>query len=86
MGRSLIINSGHRCDLWNAAVGGAPLSKHKQIAVDVALTGHDRIQLRDTALAVGFSGLGFARSFLHMDRRSRAAHWYYKGSEAFWQT
>ncbi|MEO1101819.1 MAG: D-Ala-D-Ala carboxypeptidase family metallohydrolase [Pseudomonadota bacterium] len=86
VGRPLIINSGHRCDLWNAAVGGAPLSRHKQIAVDIALAGNDRFRLRDAARAAGFTGFGFARSFLHLDRRSRAAQWYYKGSEASWQT
>ncbi len=86
IGRPLIINSGHRCDLWNAAIGGAPLSRHKQIAVDIALAGHDWIELRDAARGAGFTGLGLARTFLHMDRRSRAAHWYYKGSEALWRT
>ncbi|MEM8921607.1 MAG: D-Ala-D-Ala carboxypeptidase family metallohydrolase, partial [Pseudomonadota bacterium] len=32
VGKPLVINSGHRCAQWNAAVGGAPLSMHKSIA------------------------------------------------------
>ncbi|MEL6210487.1 MAG: D-Ala-D-Ala carboxypeptidase family metallohydrolase, partial [Pseudomonadota bacterium] len=76
--------SGHRCDLWNAAVGGAPRSQHKKIAADIALAGHDRHKLKAAAERAGFSGLGLARTFLHVDRRCGPAQWFYKGSEAVW--
>lgn len=85
-GRPLIVTSGHRCAQWNAAVGGAPRSQHKTIAVDLALHGHDRFQLRDAASALGFNGLGLARTFIHLDRRPRAATWYYGRSRDAWQT
>lgn len=86
VGRSLIINSGHRCGQWNAAVGGAPRSQHKQIAVDVSLIGQDRFALRDSAVELGFTGLGMARTFLHLDRRPRPARWFYKGARPLWET
>ena len=85
-GRALIVNSGHRCDQWNAAVGGAPLSRHKTLAVDISLVAQDRFALRDAASNLGFHGIGMARTFLHLDRRSIPANWFYKGAEASWQT
>ena len=81
----LIITSAHRCALHNAAVGGAPFSQHKTIAVDVALRGHDPHQLRREAERLGFTGIGLASSFLHLDRRRRPATWFYgPKSRAFW--
>ncbi|GAB5459171.1 MAG: hypothetical protein Hens3KO_22010 [Henriciella sp.] len=85
IGRPLVINSGHRCDQWNAAVGGAPLSQHKTIAVDIALKGHDRQALLRASKRAGFTGFGLARTFLHLDRRTRPAQWFYKGSQDLWQ-
>lgn len=86
IGRPLLISSGHRCPQWNACVGGAPLSRHKTLAVDVLVRGHDRVSLRKAALKAGFNGIGLARSFLHLDRRRRGAVWYYPGSYDLWQT
>jgi hypothetical protein len=83
-GGPLVINSGHRCAGWNAAVGGAPLSQHKLIAADIRLAGHDRFRVLAAARASGFTGFGLARSFLHIDRRARSARWYYPGSEDLW--
>ncbi len=86
VGGPLVINSGHRCRGWNAKMGGAEHSMHKQIAVDIALDGHDRFALLAAAESLGFTGIGLGRSFLHLDRRARPARWYYKGSRALWQT
>lgn len=83
-GRPLVLTSGHRCAGWNAAVGGAPLSRHKQIAADIQIAGHSRKALLDAAIGAGFTGLGLGRSFLHVDRRTRPARWYYPGSERLW--
>lgn len=83
--RPLIINSGHRCAQWNAAVGGAPRSMHKTIAVDVSLTHQDRLPLLTEAEATGFTGIGLAKTFIHLDRRRVSARWYYKGSHSLWQ-
>ncbi|MEM9669471.1 MAG: D-Ala-D-Ala carboxypeptidase family metallohydrolase [Pseudomonadota bacterium] len=85
-GRALIVTSGHRCPQWNAAVGGAPRSQHKTIAADILLADHNRHRLKEAAMQAGFSGLGLARSFLHIDRRAVPARWYYNGSESLWKT
>ncbi len=84
MGAPLFITSGHRCAGWNAAVDGAPLSMHKQLAADIRLAGHDRFALLSAAERAGFAGFGLARSFLHIDRRARPARWFYPGSETEW--
>lgn len=84
MGAPLVITSGHRCAGWNAAVGGAPLSMHKQLAADICLAGHDRFALLTAAERAGFTGFGLARRFLHVDRRARPARWFYPGSETVW--
>jgi hypothetical protein len=84
-GRAIIINSGHRCAQWNAAVGGAPRSMHKTLAVDLSLIAQDRHQLLSDARRIGFNGTGLARTFLHLDRRAVPASWFYKGAKELWQ-
>ena len=69
LGASVTINSAHRCVFWNVYVGGAPLSEHKTIALDLAVGNHDRVRLFDNALAAGFSAFGFYQTFLHVGRR-----------------
>lgn len=85
VGRPIIINSAHRCPQWNAYVGGAPRSRHKQLAVDIALAGHDRGELYRKSHTLGFMGFGLAQTFLHLDRRRQPATWFYPGSEKLWQ-
>lgn len=85
MSAPLRINSGHRCALHNARVGGAPLSQHKKLAFDIALAGHDPERLLVAAYAAGFTGFGFGQTFLHLDRRARPARWFYgPRSKAAW--
>ena len=86
VGHPLQVTSGHRCALWNAAIGGAPTSRHKQIAVDLALAGHDRQVIYAHARDCGFTGFGLARTFIHLDDRRVPAVWTYPGSKALWQT
>lgn len=81
MAAPLTINSGHRCALHNARVGGAPLSQHKTLAFDVALAGHDPMALEKAARAAGFAGFGYGRTFLHLDMRPRAP---WRTQPAFW--
>lgn len=85
VGRSLWLTSGHRCDLWNAAVGGAPMSQHKKLAVDISLHGHDRWGLLESCISHGFNGIGKATNFLHIDRRAIPAVWYYGKSAQSWK-
>ncbi|RKQ71326.1 peptidase M15-like protein [Litorimonas taeanensis] len=85
IGRPLNILSGHRCSLHNAYIGGAPLSEHLRLAVDVDLNGHNRFILAEQAKQAGFTGFGFYTTFIHLDM-GRPRHWY--GGEkarAIWQ-
>ena len=85
MNAPLRINSGHRCALHNARVGGAPLSLHKRLAFDIALAGHDPAGLATAARDCGFRGFGFGQTFLHLDTRARPARWFYgERSKAKW--
>ena len=72
--KPLYILSGHRCALHNARVGGAPLSQHLKLAVDISLRDINRFQLRDAAKSIGFSGFGYYSTFLHLDL-GRPRHW-----------
>lgn len=68
MEQPLFINSAHRCSTWNAMVGGAPLSQHKKLAVDISLRNvNNPKDLFTKALLSGFTGFGFYNTFLHLD-------------------
>lgn len=74
-GRPFRLTSAHRCSLHNARIGGAPLSQHLKLAVDISLAGHDRHSLLLACRAAGFRGFGFYTTFLHIDL-GRARDWY----------
>lgn len=85
-GRPLVITSGRRCDRHNAAVNGAGRSQHKlAVAADVSLMGHDAVELAAGAIAAGFKGIGFGRSFLHLDWRDTFTPFHYPDGEAYWR-
>jgi hypothetical protein len=86
IGQPLVINSGHRCALWNTHVGGAAHSMHRTIAVDIRLAGQDRFALLKQAEATGFIGFGLGPNFLHLDRRAKPTRWFYPGSADAWRT
>jgi zinc D-Ala-D-Ala carboxypeptidase len=80
----LKINSGHRCRRHNKAVGGARASMHvRAMAVDISLAGHDRKILALAARKAGFRGIGYGRTFLHVDLGARRA-WTYPGAMPAW--
>lgn len=80
----LKINSGHRCKGHNAAVGGARGSMHlRAVAADIALAGHNRKALALAAKKAGFRGIGYGRTFLHVDLGARRA-WTYPGAMPAW--
>ena len=83
VGRPVRLMSGHRCALHNARIGGAPLSQHLRLAVDLDLRGHDRINLARIARAEGFTGLGYYQNFLHVDM-GRKRHWFGSGAKSKW--
>jgi zinc D-Ala-D-Ala carboxypeptidase len=70
VGRPFSINSAYRDPEHNRRVGGATKSQHLLgNAVDIALEGHDRKQLLRMAIDLGAKGIGFGRTFLHVDLR-----------------
>ena len=75
VGKPFKINSAHRSWRYNLAVGGAPKSEHKRLAVDISLRGHDKFMLRDALRAAGFKGIGMYQTFLHADL-GRKRFWY----------
>ena len=69
LGKPVRLNSGHRCPIHNAHVGGAPLSEHKRIAFDISIIGQDRGDLVRACKDAGFSSFGGYQTFLHTDLR-----------------
>lgn len=68
-GMPLVINSGCRCAQHNASVGGSPTSSHLSgHAVDVrALSDATRFRIITSALLHGFTRIGIAKTFIHLD-------------------
>lgn len=83
LGRPLPINSGYRTPAHNKAIGGAPKSAHMEgLAVDIGtrkLTKAQRQTLIAYAIQLGFTGIGIAQTFVHLDMKARRASWIYKG-------
>jgi len=84
LGAPVIVNSGHRDPLWNAAVGGAPRSRHKTIAADIRLAGHDAGALHAAARSAGFRGFGYYRTFLHLDLGRPRLWWGSSSAREIW--
>ncbi len=78
------INSARRCKGHNRAVGGARSSMHmRTLAADIAIGTHKRGDLARGALKAGFRGIGYGRTFLHVDLGVRRA-WTYPGAMPAW--
>lgn len=84
-GRPFIILSGHRCGLHNARVGGAPLSQHLRLAVDISIADHDRWHLFSVCQSAGFTGFGFYQNFLHIDLGRPRKWWSGEKAKQLWQ-
>jgi len=83
-GKPFHLNSGHRCGIHNARVGGAPLSMHKKLAFDISLTGHDKYELLKVLKEAGFTTFGFYKSFIHIDIRPNRK-WFGQGARKLWK-
>lgn len=68
-GRPMVVNSGHRCRVHNAAVGGTAESRHLEIAADIAVPEEEQARFAKIAEEAGFTGIGVypARGFVHID-------------------
>jgi zinc D-Ala-D-Ala carboxypeptidase len=80
--RPLILTSAARCYEHNKEVGGAPSSRHVPEnggdAFDIAVSGGaERGEIVETALAMGFKGIGVAEDFVHVDLRDELTVWTY---------
>lgn len=79
------INSGHRSPIWNAKVGGKPLSQHKRIAFDISIHNHEfPLKVFHSCRDAGFTGFGFYQTFLHVDT-GRKRSWGTNRGLALWK-
>lgn len=76
VGSALTINSAYRSPIYNARIGGAPLSRHKfGDAFDISLGNYSKDYLYHAAKKAGFTGFGLTyNSFIHVDN-GRARKW-----------
>lgn len=74
-GKSVKINSAHRCEKHNKAVGGATGSRHvKGDATDITVVGMTPKQVSDDC--EDFNGKGLYDTFVHVDsREGKLARW-----------
>ena len=90
VGEPIYVESGARCLRHNKAIGGVNGSAHSPLPKRPACTAADirlgyvygpyRFRLLGAAYRVGFTGIGIARSFIHVDRdhvKPRPAAWTY---------
>ncbi len=76
------ITSGYRTEAWNEQIGGVLGSSHtKGLAADLACeNSSDRFDLINCILDVGFSRVGIAKNFIHIDidpDKSQQVMWTY---------
>lgn len=77
-----IINSAYRSPEHNAKIGGKPNSSHiKGLAVDISVTdSRQRFIVLNALLEVGFTRIGIADTFIHVDldsEKSKDVIWTY---------
>ena len=85
VGKPFKINSAHRSYRYNLSVGGAIRSQHKTLAIDISLKGHNRLHVLAACKLVGFTGIGYYNTFLHVDL-GRERFWYGAGAYSTWQS
>ena len=79
-GIPFVINSAYRTPGHNAKIGGKPNSSHlKGLAVDISVTNsRQRFIVLNALLEVGFTRIGIADTFIHVDLDSG------KSKEVIW--
>lgn len=78
-GKPLRVTSGCRCPYWNAKVGGKPESQHLLgMAADLWIGNPVGVgRLAEMADALGFGGIGTAKTWLHVDLGPSGRRWTY---------
>ena len=72
----IYINSGYRCEKENENVGGVLHSYHRLgMAADIYVRNMKTSDLLIYARMVGFMGIGFYPTFLHLDVRPVKSYW-----------
>lgn len=74
----VIVNSGMRCPIYNAIVGGSENSFHlRGKAADIVIRGESPKEIRDFVDSIDRSryGVGIYPRFTHVDVREHAARW-----------
>lgn len=85
-GKSVRLNSGHRSPLHNSRVGGAPLSAHLRLAIDINLVGRDYVREYELLKRAGFTSFGFYNTFIHVDMRPGRRWFGSKSAKQYWQS
>ena len=76
--KPVVIRSGYRTPEHNAAVRGATHSQHMLgTAADIEVAGYTGDQLAALARYFGFTGIGIASNWIHVDVRDTPAEWRY---------
>lgn len=78
IGQPIYVNSGYRCPVHNANVGGVPNSQHVDgTAADLTYDGIDVDYLARVAEECGADGIGkyWSQGFVHVDVRGYSARW-----------
>lgn len=77
-GKPIHINSGWRCEKYNAQIGGSRRSKHMDgLACDISFKdSFDRYELVKAAFEVGFTGIELGSHHIHLDlRKTKPVCW-----------
>ena len=72
VGFPIRLSSAFRCKSWNTKVGGHPNSSHMEgLAVDALVSGERALKLIESAIRLGFVGVGISQKsgqkFVHLD-------------------
>lgn len=80
-GFPFVINSGYRSPSHSVEVNKEKPGTHAQgIAADIKVSnGYQRAQIVESAIALGFNGIGVANGFIHVDtRKGKRVMWCYQ--------
>ncbi len=78
LGRPVIITSGWRCANHPDEVDKTTVGYHQRgLAMDIACEPYEIAEIVAIAHELGFEGIGYSETFIHLDLRSKTAGWFY---------